>query len=243
MKKQFFLILILFSAGAVFASGFSLSTGAGGLFGYTFTRYTLEGSSISSTQNMDRIDYAAFVFIDAKYVEFSVMFKGGYSTWEENLIYDQNDPEGSSGGRGTGTETSVGFSLIGKYPFTVNESLIWFPMLGVEYHIALMQRRQPQGGFIYDRTSGMLAEDQDKDGDSYPLSAWNSFWINLGAGADYSISSRFFIRSELLFGFRLPTAYENGALEVIKKMGANNPRLAGLTGSPMLKIGVGYNIF
>jgi len=221
------------------AADFSLSAGGGGLIGYTFTRYTLEGGNVTSTQNMDRLDYAGFLFFDATYAEFSVMLKNGSSTYQENMIYSVAS---LADGTGTGSERSIGLSLMGKYPFTINEKISWFPMFGAEYHITLMQRRQPDGNLVYDRSKGQLTEDRDKDGNPYPLSAWNSFWINIGAGLDYNFFGPLFLRSELLFGFRLPTSYEMGALEVVKNppMNVSNPKLGGLTGTPNLKIAIGY---
>jgi hypothetical protein len=63
----------------------------------------------------------------------------------------------------------------------------------------------------------------------------------LGAGLDYYLIGNIFLRSELLFGFRLQTVYEKGALEAVKKqMHISDPKLAGLTGSPALKVCVGY---
>jgi hypothetical protein len=217
-----------------------LSLGAGGLLGYTFTRYTLEGGNVNSTQSMDRLNYAGFVFFDVKYAEASILIQGGNNTYQENMIYSTASFADS---KGNGTETSLGFSLLGKYPFAVNEKSSWFPIFGIEYQIALIQRRQPDGDLVYDRSKGQLAEDRDKSDKPYPLSAWNSFWINIGAGLDINITSALFLRSELLFGFRLPTEYELGALEVVKNppMNVSNPKLAGLTGSPAVKIGIGYN--
>ena len=234
-------VLLLIQPKNALAVDFSLSAGAGGLIGYTFTRYTLEGGNVHSTQHMDRLDYAGFVFFDASYAEISVMFKAGNSTYSENMIYTSAAMAGSTG---KGTESSIGFSLLGKFPFTINEQISWFPLFGLEYHIALMQRRHPDGDLVYDRAKGELAEDRDKDDNSYPLLAWNSFWINVGGGIDYAISGPLFLRGELLFGFRLPTSYELGALEVVKNppMNVHNPKLAGLTGSPQFKIAIGYRL-
>lgn len=239
MKKVIILVLFISLSKNVFGGDFSLSAGGGGLLGYTFTRYTLEGGSVKSAQNMDRINYAGFLFFDAVYAEFSIMFQGGNSTYEENMIFDLTS---LSDTWGTGYETSFGFSLLGKYPLRINEKILWFPMFGIEYQIALVQRRSPGGNIVYDRTTGHLTEDRDKDNNPYPLSAWNSFWIDIGAGLDYNIAGPLFMRGELLFGFRLPTIYESGALEVVKNppMNAQNPKLTGLTGGPALKIGIGY---
>jgi len=223
----------------VCADDFSISAGAGGLAGYTFSRYSLKGGEVKSTQNMDRFDYAGFIFFDATYAELTVMYKGGNSSYRENMIHTGTSLTDSTG---TGSETSIGFSLLGKYPFRINERLTWFPLIGVEYQIALIQRRKPDGGLVYDRSKGQLIEDQDKNGNPYSLSAWNSLWIDIGAGLDCHLIGSLFLRGELLFAFRLPTAYEMGALEVVKNppMNVQSPKLAGLTGSPMLKIAIAY---
>ena len=225
----------------IFAADFSISAGGGGFLGYTFTRYTLEGEDVKSTQSMDRLDYAGFLFFDATYAEFSVMIQGGRNSYKENMIYSTAS---LSDTEGTGTETSLGLSLLGKYPITINKTFTWFPAVGVEYQIALIQRRKPsEAGYVYDRSKGQLPEDRDKDDKPYPISAWNSFWIDIGAGLDFNIASKLFLRSELLFGFRLPTNYELGALEVVQNppMNVKNPSLAGLTGGPELKLGIGYH--
>ena len=239
MKRIILFLTIIFTAKSAFATEFSLSAGGGVLLGYTFTRYTLEGGKVKSSQEMDRFNYGTFLFFDATYAVLSVILQGGYNSYSEDMIYES---EALPDSKGTGNELSIGFSLMGKYPFKINEKISWFPMLGVEYHIALIQKRQPDGGFVYDRTEGYLVEDRDKNENPYPLYAWNALWINIGAGGDYNISGPLFLRGELLFGFRLPTIYEMGALEVVKNppMNASNPKLAGLTGGPVLKIGVGY---
>ena len=238
-KKTLLGIFLILLSNHVFAENFSL--GGGGLLGYTFTRYTLKGGDITSNQSMDRINYAGFLFADATYAEISIMIQGGSNSYTENMIYDISTMADSAG---KGSEMSLGFSLLGKYPFTVNKKITWFPLLGIEYQIAIIQRRQPNGDIIYDRTQGQLSADRDKDDNPYSLSAWNSFWIDIGAGFDYYITAPLFLRSELLFGFRLPTGYENGALEVVKNppMNVQNPKLSGLTGGPSLKISIGYRI-
>jgi len=239
MKKIIFILFLLLSFLEYALADESLSIGGGGLFGYTFTRYTLKGGEVRSSQSMDRLDYGGFIFFDATYVEFSVLIQGGYNWYQENMIYsDASLPDS----RGTGTEMNLSFSLLGKYPFKINERFTWFPLLGVVYQVAIIQKRHPDGGLVYDRSKGRLPEDRDKNDDPYPLSAWNSFLINVGAGIDCHFTKNLFLRSELLFGFRLPTLYEMGALEVVKNppMNASNPKLAGLTGGPALKIGIGY---
>jgi hypothetical protein len=232
----FFLTMLSHNALSI---DFSMSAGGGGLLGYTFTRYTMEGGGAKSTQSMNRFDYGGFAFFDATYVEFSVLFQSGKNNWEETTSLNSAAlPSGS----GTGTSTYLGFSLLGKYPFTINEKMKWYPLMGVEYQISLAERRKSEGySSEYNRTKSVNAADRDKDGNNYPLSAWNSFWIDVGAGLDYAIFGPLFLRADLLFGFRLPTTYEMGALEVVKQtFETDDPKLKGLTGSPTLKIAAGY---
>jgi len=238
MKKTIIIIILIFLSVSV--SALDLSVGSGGLAGYTFTRYTLEGGSVKSIQNMDRMNYAGFMFFNAAYGTLSVMYQGGNNTFRENMVLEGSELADKTG---SGAESSLGFALLGKYPFDINERVSVFPMFGVEYHIALVQRRTTEGGVVYDRSGGHFMEDRDKDNNAYPLSAWNSLWVNIGGGLDYSITGPIFLRTELLFGFRLPTAYEMGALKVVEhQIGVKDPKLGGLTGSPALKIGVGYRL-
>jgi hypothetical protein len=235
-------------AGAADFPALSLSAGGGGAAGYTFTRYVLEagmenGGAIQSAQTMDRFDYGGFLFCDITYGELSVLFQGGNSGYGETMEAKAGNSWGTvSNGAGAGAEMSLGFSLLGKYPFQIAGKMRLFPLLGLEYRFALLEWRRPEGGITYDRTEGRLPEDRDKDGSAYSLSAWNSLRIAVGAGLDYALAGPWYVRGELLFGFRLPTGYENGVLEMTKRQfGAPDPKLTGLTGGPAFKFALGYH--
>jgi hypothetical protein len=200
---------------------------------------------IEMVQTMDRFDYGGFLFFDATYAEFAVSIRGGRNAYRETM--DQK-LEGASwtnvtDDMGTGSELMIGFSLLGKYPFRVSEKITWFPLVGIEYQMALVEQRTPQGDTAHDRTAGELDADLDKDGNSYALRAWNSFTIDLGAGFDYQLKGRLFLRNELLFSFRLQTPYETGALAMTKeRFDASDVSVGGLTGGPALRTSVGYRL-
>ncbi|WP_198429938.1 hypothetical protein [Treponema primitia] len=249
MSFLFFTVLLVMG---LHGAPFPLSAGGGSTLGYTFTRYTLdaEGSldteidgNIKSIQTMDRFNYGGFLFFDATYTEIALSLRGGQNSYGETM--DQKLEGGSwesvSDETGIGTEMILGVSLLGKRPFRVNEKITWFPLLGVEVQIALLEQRTPDGDTVHDRTKGELDEDLDKNGNSYDLSTWNSLTVDLGAGLDYQLTERLFLRNELLFSFRLQTAYETGALEMTKnKFHTSDITLAGLTGGPTLRTSVGY---
>jgi hypothetical protein len=257
MKKGvLFGLLAVCVAAGLLGDDFSINGGAGALFGYTFTRYGLEADmgspgsegKIKSDQSMDRLNYGGFLFFDATYGELMVTLQGGTNSYHETMETKSAGGSWNSipnqSGIGTGTELALGFSLMGKYPFKLDDKFTLFPLLGAEYQVALIQYRQPEDDSVHDRTSGLLESDRDKNGDPYPLSAWNSFWIDVGVGLDYTLGERFFLRGEFVFGFRLQTAYETGALEMLKEVfDAKDPEMTGLTGSPTLKFALGYKFW
>jgi len=245
MKKMFLLLVLsLFICGNLFAADFSLSAGAGGLLGAFFTRYESSSSSgdMSMTQKVDQLNYGALVFFDASYAELSVLIQSGSNSYDEVMVRDDDDGPDFVARTGDGWETMLGFCLLGKYPFTLTKKLTLFPLLGIEYQIALSEKRRVNQGIIYDRTNGIY--EKDANGNSFDISTWNAFWIHVGVGTDIALAKSFFIRSELLYSFRLMTAYESDGLEQMKSMlNDNDPKLSGLTSGPSLRLCAGYRFF
>jgi len=249
MKKTLF---FLFLAGAfcwnLWAADFTLNAGVGGLIGGLFTRYNLKADGVidgnrikvDAGQDMDQFNYGGLVFFDATYVEFSITIQNGINNWQQ--IMDIDGLESNTPAKGDGWESMLGFSLLGKYPFRMGERFTLFPLLGVEYQVALVQQRTQPDGYIYDRTDGL--REQDKDGNAYKLSDWNSFFINIGCGADFALKGNFFVRGEILYSFRLMTSYETKNLEYMKAMtGDKDPKLTGLTSGPTLRLSAGYRFW
>jgi hypothetical protein len=131
--------------------------------------------------------------------------------------------------------------LLGKYPFKLYEKFTLFPLAGLEYQIAFLEYRKPSDLYQYDRTDGVI--ESDANNEAYTLSVWNSLFIDIGAGLDYGLVPPLYIRTEILYAFRLQTPYELDALEKVKKMvSAPEPHFGGLTSGPTLKIAVGYRL-
>ena len=245
MKKYICVILMAAAGTAVFGGDFSLSAGAGGIAGGFFSRYTLAADGtvdgariqVDSAQAINQYNFGFFAFFDATYGVFSVFFQNGSNTYAEmsDVLVLANEINQS----GKGWETVLGFSLLGKYPFYLNNTFTVFPLLGIEYHISRRQRRTQPDGWVYDRTDGL--RERDKDNNAFRLEDWNSFWIQLGGGIDINVHRGFFIRSDVLYGFRLMTPYESKNLDMMKTMaGDPKPRLGGLTSGPSLRISAGF---
>jgi hypothetical protein len=248
IKKICAALLMILGGLAALGADIPLSAGGGALAGGHFTRYTLNSEGeiggpvdVVSTQNMNRVSYGGYVFVDAVWAELSLAFQGGYNTWEERFSAKRKDGTTvtSQSNRGTGMEGMLGIALLGKYPFTLTERLSIFPLAGLEYQIALWQFRDREIGRRYNRTDGI--RESASDGTAYSLSAWNSLFVDIGAGLDLELTARLFLRTELLYGFRLQTPYEVDALKKVKTMAnAPNPKLGGLSSGPTLRVALGW---
>ena len=238
MKRLICTFLLVFSGSLVFAKDFSISAGAGGILGGLFTRYNLSADGadgkIDAAQKADQFNYGGFVFFDAAYAVFSVSFQNGHNKYLEKagLLNATEDM------RGKGWESMLGFSLLGKYPFKLNDRLTIFPLLGIEYQISLVQlRTDPDNGKIFRRTNDRIIT-------TLKVTDWNSFFINVGGGVDFSLPKNFFLRGELYCGFRLMTPYEKKNLEVMKVLtGDSKPKLGGITVVPAFRLSAGYRFY
>jgi len=249
MKTKIFTIfLLLAGTTVVLGRDFSLSTGAGGVVGGFFTRYSIaadgvvegERLKIKATQKMNQFDYGFFGFIDATYAVFSVSFQDGRSTYKEkadvSVFGDNVDMTGK------GWDSVIGLSLLGKYPFQLNEKFTISPLFGAEYQISTKQRRTQADGWIYDRTDGL--RERDKNGNAFSLSDWNALKFNFGVGLDYNFMDDLFFRGEFLYAIRWITPYESKNLDLIKSQtNDKNPKLRGLASGPSLRLSMGYRFY
>ena len=231
-------MFVIVLSGSLWARDFSFSAGTGGFVGGLFTRYDLEANGsikIDAGQNQNQFNYGAMVFFDATYGELGISIQNGRNKWKQILdIAGSSDPDA-----GKGWETMLSFSLLGKYPFRFGPRFTLFPLLGMEFQISLVQKRTISDGYVYNRDDGL--RERDKDGNAYRLSDWNSFFVELGCGADLEIMKRIYLRGELLYAFRLMTSYEKKNLDLIKIMtGDNDPSMGGLTSGPILRLSAGY---
>jgi len=251
MKRQICTIILATAVAAtVFGGDFSLSAGVGGILGGIFTRYTLNADGnrdgarvqVNATQEMDQFNNGYLIFLDATYAEFSFMYQNGENNYRESFDFLLGAGSGNgSDSDGKGKETVLGFSLLGKYPFILNKRLTIFPLLGLDYYIALTQKRSLADGWMYDRSDG---RETDKDNQPYLLTDWNSLWVTLGGGMDFQVLGAFSVRAELLYAFRLMTSYETKNLERMKsETNDPSPTLGGLTSGPSLRLSAGYRFF
>jgi hypothetical protein len=129
--------------------------------------------------------------------------------------------------------TQLYFSLYGKYPFDIGRTR-WtvFPLAGVTYQVAVADQDNKFGDDL-----GQMRNKEDMKLIGPTVGKlWNSFWIKAGVGADYRLLEKLFLRAELLYGMKLPNAFE---LENAKYWAEN---LSGMSNGVNLSVAVGYKI-
>ena len=246
MKKRICAVFMcLASATAVFAlPGFGLSAGAGGVLGGHFTRYNLRASGpaarMTAYQTTNQFDYGLFAFFDATFVTLGVVFQTGTNNFDESVYIDGTwNPDESRSGQGW--ETVLGVSVLGKWPFRLNDRVTVFPLLGMDYLISLLQRRSDEYGLIYNRDDGL--READMEGNAFRLSDWNSFIVRLGGGMEFGLTGRLFLRGDLLYGIRLMTGWERKNLDFMRGFsGDPSPRFDGLSSGPSVRLSAGWRL-
>jgi hypothetical protein len=153
------------------------------------------------------------VFFDATYLELGMDFIFG--SFKLNSNQYTGDFELKS--------TQFGFTILGKFPVTAGPATV-FPLAGIDYQL-----------FLSGEAEGRTIERDDMSGDFEDL--FDAFSLVVGAGLDYNISAKLYLRGELLCNFKM----ESGSDKALKKLAKDSDVSFSLfTFGPRVSIGVGY---
>lgn len=155
-----------------------------------------------NTKESDGI-FGIFAFLDATYAEFDVSLLW---TPVSQTVDIPNLPKVSGTLRGSETYeylfTQMYFSLLLKYPFHMNDHLTLFPLVGAAYQVALADRDDK----LYESFKKVKALGYDVPNlGEY----WNAFWLKFGAGADYALTRKLYLRCNALYTLKMPNEFEN----------------------------------
>jgi hypothetical protein len=235
MRKTFASAVIGLALGAVSAvSALDMSVGVGGFFGNDFgggADANLSASVISFIEfdignGLLKTPYyggGGYLFFDLTFAEVSVgYFKCG-GTWSLEADVRTNTLLNLTGldAGNYSTEISSSFAfanlgLLGKYPVGVSEAVTLFPALGVDYRLCFTGRgKYDLAGFGEAVNSGDFG-DLVGNGDWEDGGAFSALFFKFGAGLDFNLSGRFFLRSEFLYGIRLASKAEDELIKTLK---------------------------
>ncbi|MDR1149185.1 MAG: hypothetical protein LBK66_11195 [Spirochaetaceae bacterium] len=205
-KKPILVSIFIFLGSTVFS--LDLSTGYGLILGGNFDTLNseLDLTSTSVKQTYSQFNFGGLIFFDAKYAMVDVSFYGNLTTFSYNntlktytMVNENYQLAGSN----------LAFGLYAKYPFTLNNKISIFPIVGIQGSIGLSQN--------FTRDFGAR---NAKQGESYGNAKdWSNFAIKFGAGVDIKMSGTIFLRAGLLGNYRFNTALDEAFIDAVKDGG------------------------
>jgi hypothetical protein len=220
-KKALLLVLTLMLGEGVFAENggdFSLSAGIGGT---VYSRLALE--RMDATFATPSIGGGVGTFFDATYAELSVDL-----LWGSQLppIYPDDTASGSI------SLTHTGFSLYGKYPFTLKKFTL-YPLLGIEYHLFSSAHVKNADGNYY----GVKIKRGDDIGGYNAEDRFDFLSLGTGVGVDVQLPQSFFIRSEIILNYTFNSKVEKDKRKAAKEYGFD---FLSVVFGARVKLAVGY---
>ena len=190
MAKKLLLVSALAAlvAGGAFAE-VKLSAGAGYLNTGTYAgAMTEKGSAHTTTYTYAGQSQGGSFFFDATYAELSLGLMYGWGGFNSRTTWKDKRPD-SVAGAVSKNLLSLDIGLLGKYPLPLGNITV-SPLLGVGYNLAL--HAKPKGG---EKIKWGKENTPDGVGD------YGVFRIQLGAGADFDVTDRIFVRNQGLVHF------------------------------------------
>jgi hypothetical protein len=198
MKKILVLVLTTFCIATAFSqdtgkSPFRVSIGGGGTVTGNFSTWSVDKDQPGSLYryNTSNIAIGPYLFFDLKYVELSVGFPLGFLNADDTMSSNPNFPARTFALRG---------SAYLKFPFTLSPMFTLFPLLGADYDFYLLAKKDDDRDAKFPISAG--------NQEAKPMDALNTFSFKVGIGLDTFFGDHLFLRTEFLYGIRLPTAME-----------------------------------
>ncbi|MDR0473616.1 MAG: outer membrane beta-barrel protein [Treponema sp.] len=224
MRKSVVFLMAVFCMATAFAQEteskpFRLSIGTGGFVSGNFSTWSVDKDQPGSLYryNTSNLNIGPFIFVDLKYLELNVGIPLGWVNADDTMSANPNFPAQTLGLRG---------SAYLKFPFTVSPMFTLFPLLGADYDLCFLARKDD------DRDAKFPISDNNQDAKA--MDALNTLWFKTGIGMDTHFTDHLFLRTELLYGLRLPNKME----EYLKETRKDVNWMLGHGGD--FKVAVGY---
>ena len=188
MTRNFLLVLVLMVFITVNLFAIDMSLGFGGNFSLDSDIYW-DGNVGSfrnrsdDTEHVMTIGGEIFIFFDAKFIEAGLGFMYGSAIGEYLDGREWSDSWDNGMPRIFTT-----FHLYGKYPFNLGR-FTYFPLLGIQYDIS-----------IGDWGRSFVNSDGSDGHERVEHTNNNRLWVKIGAGADFNITNKVYLRPSILYG-------------------------------------------
>ncbi len=245
MNKAVAVMAVGLALGAVSAvSAVDLSFGGGGFFASDFGGGFFGLKERHKQANRDvqvSIPWTGGgvnVFFDAAYAEIGVglTFAGG----SMKKVANGKEVKLAEAEKTNMSGTNLNIGILGKYPVPASESITLFPAAGIDYAACLSAEARRDG-------EKEILDGKYRDGSPNPnepkASDFSALWVKFGAGLDCRLSERIFLRSEILYGIRYYTEYENKEVGDYKKRALEGTKISSILGhGPAVKLNMGFKL-
>jgi len=198
MRKLVVFLIAVFCMATAFtqetdSKPFRVSIGGGGFVTESYSSWFVDKDLPGSLDRYDASHFGIgpYVLADLKYLEINLAFPLGFLNADDTMLANPNFPARTYALRG-------GVYL--KYPFTSSSMFTLFPLLGADYDFYLLAKKDD------DMDAEFPISDSNQDAKA--MDALNTLWFKAGIGLDTFFTDHLFLRTELLYGLRLPNKME-----------------------------------
>ncbi|MGD0728098.1 MAG: hypothetical protein ABSB63_21435 [Spirochaetia bacterium] len=201
--KRLLLVLALVCLTTV---AFAFDIGAGLSGSYYMSSLKAQVIGIPTEGLITGVPFNFMAFVDAGYLQFNVGYRmvDGYHAKAivNGTVQSEMDVDAKL--------SYVSIAGYGKFPIELGP-IVLFPMVGIEYDLA-----------VAGTSAGTKLTSQD-------LKDATEFWIKAGVGADIPITPQFYLRPELMLGYKLLSGPENDEVSSAKASGATDVSMIDLS--------------
>jgi hypothetical protein len=199
-------LLLVLALVCLTTAAFAFDIGAGVSGSYYMSSLKGQSSGIPTEVLITGIPFNFMAFVDAGYLQFNAGYRMVDGYHMKGIVNGSVVAEADQDAK----LSYVSLAGYGKFPIELGP-IVLFPMVGIEYNLAV---------------AGTVAGTKLSSSDLKDL---NEFWIKAGVGADIPVSPQFYIRPELMVGYKLLSKPENDEVASVKAGGATDVSLLDLS--------------
>jgi opacity protein-like surface antigen len=203
-----------------------------------------DGMEVEGKQKNSTIGGGFGAFIDATYdelgfgIDFATNKEGKSEMTVDGDTITTDPPDYSTG------ISYFSFSLLGKYPIALGSKITLSPMVGFDWNIAMSTQHTDADGEKGDKIKRADFVDKIFGGESDYKTSFDVFLINVGAGADFALTEKLYLRLSAMYGFKIKSKSEKDWITSMKdgenEFDTKMDDASVFTGGPTVKLGVGY---
>ena len=198
---------------------FRVSLGGGGTVTGNFSTWKVDPDIPGNLYryNSSHLSVGPFIFFDMKFMELNFGIPLGWLNGDDTTSADPNFPAQT---------LALNGGAYFKVPIALTQTVTLFPLLGIDYDLYVMAKKDDDRDAKFPISTSNL--------NAKPSEALNTLWFKGGVGLDTFLNDNLFIRTELLYGFRLKNEME----KYLYDQRPDSNRMLGNGGT--FKLAVGY---